>query len=251
VAVAYDAASESHTGTAGNTSSASFTWNHVPTGTPRGALVFVFSAMNATHYVTSVTYGGTTMTAVPYDASTSSAEPGTCRAYYLDNVASGTQAVVVNRTNNLTLMYAVCYTVTAASATEVYDAGVVTQSGSTTNTGASSSGGTTTWAAGLVSVTDGSPGTNSQRFMGLWYGGASVLAAGTGSTAGPSIDFGNYVVCTYRETTPGQGAQNVGSAAGTDDLASVGLAVRETPATATAPPLEDANERTYRRILSH
>ena len=35
--------SESHTGTTGVASVASFTWNHVPTGTPRSALVFTFA----------------------------------------------------------------------------------------------------------------------------------------------------------------------------------------------------------------
>jgi len=225
LAVAFDAASESHTGTTGDASSASFTWNHVPTGTPRGALVFVFSIGALTD--TSVTYGGTAMTAVPYTAADTDTEPGSVRAYYLDNCGTGTKAVVVNRTNNAIVMYAVCFTVTAASGTEVYGAGVQTKSASTaTATGASSTG-TGTGTLALLSVDDGSPGTNSLRFMGRYQGSAAVTAAGSGSTAGPSIDFTNFCVDTFYETTAGQGARNVGGATITDDVAGIALAVRE------------------------
>jgi len=234
VAVAYDAQSESHTGATGNASSASFTWNHTPTGTPRGALVFVFSIGALTD--TSVTYDGVTMTAVPYTGTDTDTELGAVRAYYLDNVGAGTKAVVVNRTNNAVVMYAVCFTVTAAGATEVHLPGVITEGGSAQNTAASTSSGGTQ-AAGLLSIDDGSPGTNSVRFMGQYYGGSAPLAAGTGSTQGPIIDLGSFGCGTYRETTAGQGARDVGSGAGTDDLATVALAVRETPAVAAFLPV--------------
>ena len=230
MAVAFDAASESHTGTTGSTSAASFTWNHVPAGSPRGALVFVFSIGALTD--TSVTYGGVSMTAVPYTAADTDTELGSVRAYYLDNCGTGTKAVVVNRTNNAIAMYAVCFTVTATFTSEVYAAGVQTKSGSTaTATGASSTG-TGTGTLALLSVTDGSPGTNSLRFMGRYQGTSNVTAAGSGSTAGPSIDFGLFVIDTFYETTAGQGARNVGGATITDDVAAIALAVREIPAPA-------------------
>lgn len=232
MSVAHDAVSESHTGTTGHSGSASYTWNHIPTGTPRSALVFVFT-IGSSGVDTSVTYDGVTMTAIPYTAGVSSGENFFVRGYFLDNIPSGTKAVVVNRTNNATVSYAVCVTQTAAGAAEVYLPGVMTQAGSTSNTAASSSS-AATGTAGLKSVGDGSPGTNSQRYMAMGYGGSSVLAAGTGSTSlttGGAIDFGLYVICTYRETTPGQGARNVGSASGTDDLALIALAVREIPPT--------------------
>lgn len=229
MAVAHDAVRESHTGTTGVASVASFTWNHVPTGTPRSVLVFTFAV--GANPVTGVTYGGVSMTAVPYTAYDSDTEPGFVQAWFLDNVAAGTQAVVVSRTNNAVVTYGVSITQTAAAACEVYLPGVVTQACGTSNTAASSSA-TGTGTAGLKSVNDGSPGTDSQRYMAMHYGGSSVLAAGTGSTTlstGGAIDYGLYVQCTYRETTPGQGTRNVGSAAGTDDLALIALAVREVP----------------------
>ena len=231
MSVAHDAVSESHTGTTGSTSAASFTWNHVPTGTPRSALVYVFSALNATNPVTSVTYGGTTMTAVPYTATDTDTEAGSVKAYFLDNVASGTQAVVVNRTNNATIMYAVCYTVTAAGPCEVYAAGVKTRAGSAAEqTAASSSSTGVSTSFTTMSLTDGSPGTNSVRFVGLYSGASSVGAAATGCTLGPYIDFGAYVIATYYQTTASQGTYSVGTGVAiSDDLAVIGLAVREAP----------------------
>jgi hypothetical protein len=230
MAVGFDVASESHTGTTGSASQASFTWNHAGGASARGALVFVFGVVtNALPPVTSVTYGGVAMTAIPYTAIDTDTEPGSVRAYYLDNCGTGTKAVVVNRTNNTHVMYAVCFTVTAASATEVYLAGVQTKSGSTAVATGASSTGTGTGTLALLSVTDGSPGTNSLRFMGRYQGTSNVTAAGTGSTAGPSIDFGLYVIDTFYETTAGQGARNVGGATITDDVAAIALAVREIP----------------------
>lgn len=224
MAVAYDAQSESHTGTTGNTGSPNpFTWTHTPVGTPRGVLVFVFTIASATQ-CTGVTYGGTAMTAVPYVGFDSDTEPGGVQAFYLDSPTSGAQTVSVSRSGTAT-MYAVAFTVTAATGTEI-GPNVYTQGGSSANTNASTTG-TGTGTVGLISVDDGSPPTNSLRFMGQYYGGASVLAAGSGSTAGPSIDFGQYVAATYRETTAGTGSRNVGSASGTDDRGVIALSVRE------------------------
>jgi hypothetical protein len=249
MAVAHDAVSESHTGTAGNGGASSFTWNHVPTGTPRGAVVFVFTRA-VDPLDTSVTYGGTTMNLVPYYAGVSSAEPGSVRAYWLDNVASGTQAVVVNRTNTATVMYAVCATVTAAGAIEVYNAGVKTVAGTTTNTAATSTSAVVGTGA-VIAIDDGSPGTNSQRYYFQHSGLASVTAAGTGSSTNTnfSIDFGNAVVSGYWETTPGQGSRNVGPAAeASDDIASIALAVREAPPPDNPPT--NRHERLFHQILA-
>lgn len=233
MAVAHDAISESHTGTAGVASVASFTWNHTPTGTPRSALVFTLAI--GANPVTSVTYGGTNMSAVPYTAYDSDTEPGFVQAWFLDNVASGTQAVVVNRTNNAVVTYAVCMTQTAASACQVYSAGVKTiAAAGTEQTAASSSGTGTSSSWSSMTLDDGSPGTNSQRYMAVYSGAASVSTASTNTTSqstGAAIDFGNYVFATYRETTPSQGAKALNiTTAISDDLAVIGLAVRETPA---------------------
>jgi len=232
MAAAHDNVSESHTSTSGVASVASFTWDHVPTGTPRSALVFTLAI--GANPVTGVTYGGTSMTAVPYTAYDSDTEPGFVQAWFLDNCGTGTKAVVVNRTNNAVVTYATCMTQTAASATEVYLAGVKTiaaagaeqTAASSSNTGVSSS-----WAS--MALDDGSPGTNSIRYLAVYSGASSVSAASTNTTTNgtsASIDFGNYVFFTLRETTPSQGSKTLTLATAiSDDLAAIGLAVRETP----------------------
>lgn len=226
MAVAHDAGSES----AVSTSAASFSWTHTPTGTPRAAIVFVLT-VGSTALDTSVTYGGAAMGLVSYSASDTDTEPGTVRAYFLDNVAAGAQTVLVNRTNNATQMMGMAATVTAASACQVHEAGVITQGGSSQNTAATTSG-TGTGAYADQSVTDGSPGTNSQRYVAGYYGGATPApVTGATTTLVNDHDFTAFGWTMGRETTPGQGARNVGLTQATaDDRAAIYLAIRETPA---------------------
>lgn len=217
MAVAYDAASESHTGTTASSSEASFSWTHTPVGTPAGVLVYVMSLGNPTDQSTGVTYGGVSLaTDAAWEANDTLNEGGTCRAYYLGaSVPTGAQTVVVSRANTIDHVYAVAITVTAASDTEVYTAGVVLLEEDGT--------------LAEQSVTDGSPGTDSLRFAGGAFGHADVPAAGASSTAVHSIDIGVRVAAAVRETTAGQGSRSVGfSDALSDDRAVVHLAVRET-----------------------
>lgn len=212
-AIAHDAATESHTGTTGNTSSASFTFSHNPVGTPRGILVFVYT-ISATKKVTGVTYDGEAMTEVSGGAAVDTAtEPGRVDTFFLGTGVNTTDPanVVVSRTNDATVMYAVAVSVTASYDTEV--TGVVLQQQNGTLSEAN--------------VDDGSPGSNSLRYAGSYYGGASPAPAGSNSTSLNSIDFGAFGVSTVRETTAGQGSRPVGVSAATDDRATVHLAIRE------------------------
>lgn len=227
MAVAHDAASES----AVSTSAASFSWTHTPVGTPRGAIVFVLS-IQSTGDDTGVTYGGAAMTLIGSGSDTDT-EPGTVRCYYLDNVASGAQSIVVSRVNDATQMMGMAATVTAGAATDAYAGGMVTCGGNQQNTGSNSSG-TGTAASGEKSVDDGSPGTDSVRYAAYYSGSATPIAAGANSTLLNNHDFTSFGWSMVRETTAGQGARNVGVTTGTtDDRAAVHIAVRETPA---APP---------------
>src|SRR6185503_6117634 len=63
-AVAFDVGTESHTGTAGDVSHASFSWGHPATGKPAGILVYTINHSNTNEDVTAVTYGGRALTAV-------------------------------------------------------------------------------------------------------------------------------------------------------------------------------------------
>lgn len=216
MAVAYDAESESHAGTTGSLSEASFSWTHSPSGTARGVVVFVFSTGNTTNQATGVDYGGVSLTEVSGGTAVDSAgETGVCTAYFLGaSLPSGNQTITVARNNNSTGMYAVAFTVTAANDTEVYEAGIALLQGDGT--------------LAEQSVDDGTPGTNSLRFAGLNSGLPDVPSAGANSTSGPSIDVGARVIASVYETTAGQGSRNVGFSSGTsDDRAAVHLAVRE------------------------
>jgi len=222
--VAFDAASESHTGTVGSVSEASFSWTHTTSASPEGVLVFTYNISTATVLCTGVTYGGVAMTAVTGgEAAKSGGEEGTCKAWFLaSSIPTGNQTVVVSRTNNSTECYAVAITVTAGAATEVYEAGIVTIA--------------TTTALAEQNVDDGSPGTNSLRFSGVFTGKASPPVAGANSTLLHSMDVAATTVSisTVRETTAGQGSRLVGHTYVTsDDVAAIHLAVREVPTSST------------------
>lgn len=226
MAVGHDAASES----AVSTSAASFSWTHTPGGTPRAAIIFVVS-IQGTSDATSVDYGGTTATLIGTGSDTDT-EPGTVECWFADNVPSGSQTITVNRVNDATQMMGMAATVTAAGATETYNAGRVTKGGSSTNTGADTSG-TGTGSHAEDSVDDGSPGTDSVRYAAGYTGAASPPTAGTNSTLLNNHDFTAFGWTMVRETNPGQGSRSVGMTSGADDRALVAVAVREIPA---APP---------------
>lgn len=221
MAVAHDAVSES----VDSVAVASFTFSHNPVGTPRGVLVFVFTPNFNADYITSVTYDGIAMTRVTGGQAIDTAgEPGRCDTFFLGASVPATDPanIVVTRTNNAAIVYATAATVTAAADTEV--TGIVLVQGDGT--------------LAEQSVDDGSPGTNSVRYAGVYFGDLAVPAAGANSTALIESDFGQRTASMFRETTAGQGARSVGAASGatSDDRAAVHLAVREAATNATVSP---------------
>ncbi|MFN9301704.1 MAG: hypothetical protein ACK6DA_02925 [Candidatus Kapaibacterium sp.] len=228
MAIAYDAGSESHTGTTGSTNQSSFTWTHTPVGTPKGVLVFTFVNANADD-ATSVSYGSSSLTTVGgWRAVDTGGEPGDCKAWFLgSSVPTGAQTVTVNRNNNANEMYAVAITVTSSQNSDVHTAGIVLLQ----NDGAIAS----------QSVTDGSSGTgNSVRFAAINCGaddfGTTLPSSPAFNTLYPDsanstwihgIDFGTRVCGVVRETTAGTGARSVGFFGPTDDRAAVHLAIKD------------------------
>lgn len=214
MAVAHDAASESHTGTTGSTSEGSFTWSHNPVGVPKGVLVFVWTNANA-DYITSVTYDGTALTQIS-EAADTAGEPGRCTAFFLGTSVPTTDPanIVVTRTNNATVMYGVGITVTAASDTETTGVTLVQENATPAE----------------VSVDDGSvTGANSVRYAAMHYGGNSVPGAGASSTVVHGIDLGaTQTFNVVQETTAGTGSRSIGFSAAADDVAAIHLAIRET-----------------------
>jgi hypothetical protein len=228
MAVAHDAVS-SYGASIANVGS--FQWTHTPSGTPKGAIVFV-SGQNLTMAAivdTAVTYGGVSMTQIPYTAFATSTERGSVTAYFLANPPSGAQTVVVTRTNNNVTTNGVCCTVTADNDVVVPTSLVRTVVGAATPlTGASSTGSSTasSWSS-LTDIGDGSPGTNSQRYLSVFCGLGVPPTAGTNATVAYSHDFGALSWVVLRETTPSQGNVTLGTSSITDDLAALGLAVKE------------------------
>lgn len=216
----FDAVSESHTGTTGSASEASFTWQHNPVGTPRGVLVFTFVNAFADD-ATGVTYDGIAMTAVSGGrAELSSAESGDCKAWYLGASILTTDPadVVVTRNNNANVMYAVCITLTATADTEVVGTPVLVQA-----------------VQAPAEVAVDSSTADALRFAGINYGGPALAPAGASSTAMIGIDFGPRTINSVRETTGGTGSRSVGFAAGSDDDAAVHLAIAEVSGTFVTP----------------
>jgi len=213
MAVAHDAASESHTGTTGSTSEPSFSWTHTPVGTPRGVVVFVFNANSNAVDVTSVTYGGVSMTAVAGgEARDTSIEPGSCKAFFLGaSIPTGAQTVVVNRNNNANIMYAGAATVTASSDTSISGTPVLLQEDTVLNEQNVNTGATT-----------------ALRYAGAYNGGSFLISTGANSTSLVGIDLGSFTIGVVRETTAGSGSRPVGfGQVGTDDAAAVHLAIAE------------------------
>lgn len=232
MAVAHETATESHTGTAGSASEASFDISVPFTSSSKGLLVYTFVIGATGDLATSVKIdpagANTDVPALSGGRATDSAgEIGDCKAWFLGSGLPTTTATVrINRTNNASVMYAVAITVTASGNTETTGIVLLEEEGAITE----------------QSVDDGSPGSNSVRYAGLYSGltdvGTSIV--GANSTSLHFIDVGPRGAHVVRETTAGQGARSVGFTAGTDDRAAVHLAIREGGGTAhTANPDDD------------
>lgn len=222
MAVAYDAVSESHSGTSGSTFEASFSWTHTPSGTPRGVTVFVFTVSSSADWAQSVTYGGVVLNRfVAMGGTDTASEPGRVAVFHLGAaIPTGAQTVVVTRNNDSVEMYAIAVSVTedGSRKTHLHEAGFVNLSENQALT--------------EQSVSDGSPGQDSVRLAGLFSGSASP---GGGSWVGANSTFLAGIVvgsargaAAVRETTAGQGSRPVGFDSGgtSDDVASTHLAVR-------------------------
>jgi hypothetical protein len=214
--VSHGTSSESHTGTTGATSTDSFSWSHPETGSPEGVLVFVTTIANA-DYISSVTYGGVAMTQVSEAADTAT-EPARVTAFYLGSgIPTSTQTIVVNRTNNATIMYASAATVQADG-----DTGTIGYKQIVNNTD----------GYYAPNIQDGfmSTSSNSLRYVGAYYGANNVLPVSSASTTLlNNIDFGSYTSNMAVETSGGLGFRKVGFTNVTaDDRAAIHLAIRET-----------------------
>ena len=217
--VSHDTSAESHTGTTGSTSEASFPINITIAAGAKGVAVGVWTLANADYVGTvDIDGGGGSLTQFS-EAADTAGEPMRMTAFFMANPPTGARVITVNRTNNATVMYAIAHSVLATSTVEVYTAGIVLLQESQT--------------LAEQNVDDGSPGTNSLRFAFVGYGGGAP-AAGANSTIGQGIAASGASCRSYYETVAGQGSRPVGASTGVaDDVAAIHFAIREVPASST------------------
>lgn len=245
MAISFDASS-AHGSITQNTGS--FSWSHAG-GTPEGVIVFTFTYAELIdlegNNITSVTYGGTSLTAVGDTAGEAELDSGqsqsgngyNCKAWFLGSgVPSGTQTVVVNRTNNAKKIWAAAITVNSSQNSATHNAGIVLLEGDGT--------------ISEQSVTDGSSGTgNSLRVAGIicvntYFGtflddppAFDTLYPGANSTYRHGIanfnSFGGTCAMIVSETTTGTGARNIGFIGDSSERAAVHLAVKDVSGSVT------------------
>lgn len=232
MAISFDAASTSG---AASQNQASFSWSHAG-GTPEGVVLFTFTLAELDildgDNATSVTYGGVSMTAVSGGRAevinTQSGNEIDCKLWFLGSgVPSGTQTVVVNRTNNSLKMWAGAMTVNSSQNSAVHAPGIILFDGEPAT-------------ISETNVADGSGGTgNSMRFAGIICENGNyatflddpinfnTLYPGLNSTYRGAIDFGNSVAMIVNETVAGTGSRDVGFVGDSSYRAAVHVAVKD------------------------
>lgn len=238
MAVEFDAATESHTGTTGDTTSTTMSWTHTPVGTPTGALIFIMMTggslggqAQGTDAISGYSYGNQSYTqtlsqyqSYPYQQGSFGVQSFFVSAWFTPNPPAGAQtASVTFFTPRVSTAYGVAITVTSSLPTEMASPIVKSYSQSLAE----------------LSVSDYNSGTDSVRFAAIASDlagivtnptspGVNNLSNGPSSTWLHSIDLGSQVMGVVRETTAGQGPRNVGfSATTTEYQTSIGVAIRE------------------------
>lgn len=211
---------ESHTGTTGSVSEASYQWALGQAGdSPKGVLVFTMNGVSATSKATAVTYGGQTMDAVSGGAAAdTSTEPGNVKAWFLGTgLPTGAQNVVVTRTNDTTPCYAVGFLFGGAVTTRVVGTPVLQQENA---------------AMTAVTYDDGLPSSFVSIVLAGGYTGDNTPAPApdaSSTSAGTLLGSYAYSFGACYETTPTYGSRSRGLAATNDDRAQVVLAVTDAP----------------------
>jgi hypothetical protein len=209
MAVAHDAA----TGSVYTAATSPHTFNHTPTGTPKGVLLFCINYDSSTKRVTAASYGGQAMTEVG-DASDTAGEATNVAVWFLGSgIPTGQQQVSIDVGTAGDDHYFVCVTVTASTAsTAIQNTQEI--NGDTAN----------------PQVTLQYGGISCLGYVGL-AGGASTVASYSllsGMSTGLSNDSGQEIQRVDRQTSAGTSNFTIGySYATSDDVALFAVAVRE------------------------
>lgn len=208
MAIAYDSSD------AINKLVAPFSGTFTPVGTLKGVFVFVVSPSNeAESNLTSVTYGGVTMTKINY-AVDNAGEPGCCWGYFLGaSIPTGAQTVLATYTVEQQRVMLVIG-VTAGADTELAGTG-----------------------SGIVQGDTANPSVTITGISGASYGAAGIfsgvatlgsITAGTGMTKRQGLDFGAMVADSESSTSQNaSGDLTIGFTIASDDVAMVAIAIQE------------------------
>lgn len=225
--------------TAGNGSASPVTVSHTPSGTPRGVIVFAILDGQSTDYITTCTYGGTSMTEVTGSpVLCAEAEDANVACFFLgSSVPTGTQNVVVSMDFDLPVFVGV-YTLTASGDVEVIDTDVTINTTTSNPRGSSalSFGGRTCFVAEGI-------------FSGV--GAASGITEMTGWTPDAESDMTGQFAAFYSYDTIGTSDVTIGWDQSSDEAAAIGIAVSEVvsgdstaPTYGTSPALDDRTDIT-------
>jgi hypothetical protein len=221
VAISLIRTTESHTGTTGSVSQASYTWALGQAGdAPKGIVVFTMQGVSATEVATAVTYGGVSLSKVSgASAADTSTEPGRVTAWFLgSSVPSGapTGGIVVTRTNNTTVQYAVGFLLGGARDTRIVGTPVLEQENGT---------------IAAQTIDDGLGSGQTSIVLAAAYSGDNTpapAAATSMTTAGQLSGTYAYSFGSAYETTPTFGSRSRGCSQTTsDDRAHVIIAVTD------------------------
>ena len=197
-----------------------FTFNHTPTGTingvPDGVVVLITANEDGgANVVTGVSYGGVEMSLVADGfAGEIDEDAGSAYIYFLGNgIPSGTQSVSIGCALSSGTKVAWCCDVVANIKTMEYAS--VALDGNTVN----------------PQITLDSKNHHTLRYFVINSGlpNTSDLALVSGMVAVGSVDHGDRVSRCDRESSAHTGSVVVGYTASSDDVAMVGVAIRELP----------------------
>lgn len=198
MAIAFDVSSAS---TADLASGANH--SHAAAAGARAAVVCIADSGASTNRVSNVTYGGVAMTFLQFNSDTS--ELGGTQIWWLDNIAGGTQNVVVTHTGVVRIAV---YTMTVAGGQAVAvdaDTGVDTTTSANPSWTMATTASTNTFGVEVLhggwQTATNTPATGWTLATGLTAANMDRGAVGWGSARGTSIFTGGNVTCGWTHAT--------------------------------------------------
>lgn len=219
MAVGFDAQSfRDLTGTGG-------TFTHVPVGTPRGMAVMIASNLATTDVITSVAFGGATLTRMAFMSGGAASEPGAAYLYFKGSAVPASGTVNIVSTNGTYTAWGL--SVTANQAWTEFAGTATVTSTSMVNPSAT------------VHATSGDSGV----VVGIYFSGVDAPATNvpnagysalTGSAAG-GRDFGSQSAVAARGSGSGATVSIGWENSTADDVALIAALIREVPPVVVPP----------------